>query len=189
MKLRKIFETVINELSEVGFLAYHGSENKFDKFTDEFVGGDNAVDQEGPGIYFTTSYDESTYYGKNIYTVKLHGNFLDDENSSDSVDKNQMEKLIRMGEDWEMNAQNWAEDPEYGLQISIKDFIKYNQNEKDVFLQIWIEYYRYDTVNFVRNMTKLGYDGIVVTPNGGTKRKHIIVYNPNIINFIEHKTI
>ena len=30
---------------------YHGSSDKIEKFSDEFVG--EGIDQEGPGIYFT----------------------------------------------------------------------------------------------------------------------------------------
>jgi hypothetical protein len=34
---------------------FHGSPTKITKFMDDFVGGKEANDQEGPGIYFTTS--------------------------------------------------------------------------------------------------------------------------------------
>jgi len=187
MKLRKIYE---NLTKEIGFLAFHGSPNEFDKFSDEFVGAAEATDQEGPGIYFTTSFDDASGYGNHVYTVKLRGRFLTDEASNTDVDKGDIEKMIRMGDDWESHAQNWGEDPEAVLPSIIRDFIKYNPNQKDVFLQVWIEFYKYDTVSFVRNMTKLGYDGIVVDrSNNGKKNKHIIIYNLNTITFVEKETL
>ena len=38
---------------------YHGTNSDIQKFSDEFVGKEEATDQEGPGIYFTTLKEES----------------------------------------------------------------------------------------------------------------------------------
>ena len=59
------------------------------------------------------------------------------------------------------------------------DFIDYNETEKDVFQQVWIDFFRYNPLLFVRGMVTLGYDGQLIEKENG--RKHIIVYNPNII--------
>lgn len=190
MKLKKIYEQVLGETEKLGFLAYHGSPTDFKKFSDEFVGGDEATDQEGPGVYFTTNRENAAAYGGNLYTAKLNGNFITDESASDNANEAHIEQLIRMAEDWQSHAQNWGEDPESAIYSSISDMFEYNDNEKDVFLQVWIEYYRYDAVNFVRNMTKLGYDGVVVdrTDDRGMN-KHIIVYNPSTITLTDKEVI
>jgi hypothetical protein len=190
MKLKKIYEEVLGETEKLGFLAYHGSPTDFKKFSDEFVGGDEATDQEGPGVYFTTNRENAAAYGGNLYTAKLNGNFITDESASANANEAHIEQLIRMAEDWQSHAQNWGEDPESAIYSSISDMFEYNDNEKDVFLQVWIEYYRYDAVNFVRNMTKLGYDGVVVdrTDDRGIN-KHIIVYNPSTITLTDKEVI
>lgn len=190
MKLRNLYEQVLGETEKLGFLAYHGSPTDFKKFSDEFVGGEEATDQEGPGVYFTTNYDNAAAYGGNLYTAKLNGNFITDESASENANEAHIEQLIRMAEDWESHAQNWGEDPESAIYSSISDMFEYNDNEKDVFLQVWIEYYRYDGVNFVRNMTKLGYDGVVIdrTDDRGMN-KHIIVYNPSTITLTDKEVL
>lgn len=178
----------INEVIEGGnYIVYHGTPKKFESFTDEFVGGENATDQEGPGIYFTTSFDDAANYGKYIYQVKLSPRRLLDLSEDKDIDRKLLVKLIKMKPDWEMNAQDWDEDPDTGVEMAVDSAFEYNDNEKDVFLQIWIDFYRYDSVDFVRNMVKLGYDGIFVPKEHGIT--HIIVYNPSIIEIMDIKEI
>jgi hypothetical protein len=96
--------------------------------------------------------------------------------------------MIKMSENWREKAQNYDYNPDIGARAAVNGAVEYNETEKDAFLQIWIDFYRYETVDFVRNMVKLGYDGLVVDGYGGYSdddKKHIIVYNPNIIEILE----
>lgn len=165
--------------------AFHGSETKIENFTDEFVGSEEATDQEGPGIYFTTSHDDARTYGKYVYSVILKPRKLVDETSSENIDPEELMGIITTLPEWEMNAQNWDEDPETGLFLAVNDFIKYNETEKDVYQQVWYDFFRYHPIEFVREMTKLGYDGQII--NRETVQ-HIIVYNPAIIDVINIET-
>jgi hypothetical protein len=161
---------------------FHGSPTKITKFVDEFVGGQEAFDREGPGIYFTTSEEEANRYGENVYSVILKPNILFDEVPINKVKLRPfMKKLAMMADDWEGSAQNWDEDPIRGIQTFIEDSMEYNDNEKDCILQVWIDFYRYNPVEFVRNCVSLGIDGIIVNKDY-EDIKHIIVYNPSIIN-------
>jgi hypothetical protein len=183
-KLSKLYESLFNESTDFSAIFYHGSPKKFEKFSDEFVGGEDATDQEGPGIYFTTSAEEARSYGEFIYEVRIDAQrFLDDETSSDSVNVDELYQLVKMADEWEMNAQDWAEDPDTGAMEASYSAIEYNDNEKDCFLQMWIGFYRYDEVNFVRNMVKLGYDGILINRINGDG-KHAIVYNLKVVEFM-----
>ena len=92
-------------------------------------------------------------------------------------------KLMKMSNDWKDTAQNWDENPRRGIISAAQDFIQYNDNEKDVFLQVWIDFYRDCPVDFVRNMVKMGYDGILI--DFSEDSKHLIVYNLNSIKFIK----
>jgi len=187
MKIGKIYESLINEIQSGGYRAYHGTPKEINKFVDDFVGGEDAHDQEGPGIYFTTDFEDASGYGSYIYSVRINGDkFLDDENPASNVDVEELVSLIKMSEDWEMNAQDWAEDPEHGAYEAAHSAIQYNDTERDVFQQIWVDFYRYKAVDYVRNMVKLGYDGMVVTGYRDRENiKHIIVYNPSIIEVID----
>lgn len=161
---------------------FHGSPTKITKFMDDFVGGDEANDHEGPGIYFTTSEDEAHRYGENVYSVTLTPNMLFDQippNTRKLVPI--ITKLVKMAEDWEMKAQDYNENPIIGLNEFIKSTLQYNDNEKDCILQVWIDFYRYNPVEYVRNCVSLGIDGIIVNKDY-EDIKHIIVYNPSIIN-------
>lgn len=188
MKIGNILETLVDEaVKNKSFIVYHGSPTEIKSFTDEFVGGEDATDQEGPGIYFTTSIDDASGYGNYIHKVELTPTLLYDESEDKNIPEELLLKLIMMAPDWEMNAQDWAEEPESGAHQAIDSAYEYNTYEKDVLLQIWIGFYRYSSVEFVRNCVKLGIDGIIVNRESGIK--HVIVYNPSIIQLQEVKKI
>lgn len=161
---------------------FHGSPTIIKNFTDEFVGGEEANDREGPGIYFTTSEEEASRYGENVYNVALTPRVLFDQVPIIKTKlRPYIKKLAMMANDWKSTAQNWDENPIIGLQEFIEECMVYNDNERDCILQVWFDYYRYNPIEYVRNCVKLGIDGIVVDKDyGGIK--HYIIYNPNIIN-------
>ncbi len=163
---------------------YHGSPKKILKFVDEFVGGEEAADQEGPGIYFTSSFDNAGHYGEYVHTVTLTPRKLLTTTPSSNKLASLINKMVLMASDWEMHAQDYDENPRIGLRNFIESTIDYNDTEKDVAQQIWYDFYRYDPVNFVRNMTKMGIDGIMVPKDNGIV--HYIIYNPEIINIKEN---
>lgn len=179
-------ESVISEIIEDSFEAYHGSPNKIDRFVDDFVGGEKANDAQGAGIYFATNPKDASYYGDNIYKVRISGKFLDRNAPKENVDPEELVKLIKMKDEWELMAQDYSEDPEAGAYEAAHMAIQYNHDEAEVWQQIEADFYRYDSVSYVRNMTKLGYDGIIVdAPSEVPGDKHIIVFNPNAIKFVE----
>jgi len=189
-QLKRLIDEQIKDIDEVvvggEITAYHGTEDKIESFTDEFVGTEEATDQEGPGIYFTTDRDDAQGYGKMLYTVILRPNKLIDETSSENINPEELGKIIKTLPEWEMQAQNWAEDPESGLHMAIDDFIRYNDTEKDVFQQVWIDFFRYNPILFVKGMVTLGYDGQIIEKENG--RRHVIVYNPDIIEVTNIET-
>lgn len=164
---------------------FHGSKHRIKNFTDEFVGARDAVDQEGPGIYFTSSWDDARSYGPYVYTVKLNSRKKVSTQSGKNAPLREIEWLIRQAPEWEENAQNWHENPSIGLKKAAKDFIEYNDSPHQQFMQVWYDFYRYSPKEYVRNMTKLGYDIIYIERNNGVI--HAIVLNPSIIEFVEMK--
>jgi hypothetical protein len=160
-------------------VAYHGSPNRILKFVDEFVGGEGANDQEGPGIYFTSSYDNAGYYGEYIHTVTLTPRKLLTTIPSSNKMAALVNKMVLMAPDWEEKAQDWDENPRVGVRDFINSAIQYNDTEKDVVQQVWIDFYHYDPIDFVRSMVKMGIDGLMIPKDDGIF--HYIIYNPDII--------
>lgn len=181
---------LLKEAEKSKIILYHGSDNDITTFSDEFAGKDEATDSEGPGIYLTNIYNDARQYGNIIYTVEINPRKLLLQTPISKVKYNiggTMKKLMKMKEDWEYNAQDWDENPEIGLNKSIKAILEYEDNEKDAFLQIWIDYYRRRETEYMRNMVSLGIDGIMVEKKdferyeGFKGCKHFIIYNPSII--------
>ena len=163
------------------YTVFHGSKHKITNFTDDFVGGENATDQEGPGIYFTTSREEANAYGEFIYTVTLTPKLLLDTTPTNSSKlRPLLTKMAKMAKDWQDKAQNFDENPLKGISVFVESALDYNDTEKDVVQQVWIDFYKYEPTDYVRNMTKLGIDGLIV-PRYSKDGNHIIVYNPSII--------
>jgi hypothetical protein len=175
--IQKILREEVSK-SRNSILAFHGSKNKIEKFTDEFVGRREAADQEGPGIYFTTSREDAMAYGNYLYTVELKPKKLVSTEEGKNASPIEIESLMKKAPDWEMHAMDWNPNPIKGARIAAKEFIDYDDNQHQQFLSVWSHFYRYDAVDYVRNMVKMGYDAIIVDRESA---KHIIVLNPNII--------
>jgi len=185
-------ENIIGESDDFvkSMIAFHGSPTEISNFSDEFVGGKDANDAVGPGVYFTTSKEDASSYGTNIYQVILDtSKYL----TSDPIKKDyskQLIKLIKMSSDWRDNAQNYDENPERGVMNAVKGYHQYDDNVKDLFLSVWVDFYRYDAINFVRNMVAIGYDGIVIDGYNRNKNfKHLIVYNLNTIEVVKDRKV
>jgi hypothetical protein len=177
-------ESLLPEAKSVGpITAYHGSPKRIVKFVDEFVGAEKANDREGPGIYFSSSFDDARHYGEYVHTVSLTPRKLLSVKPSSNKMAGLINKMVLMATDWELLVQDYHENPKIGLRKFIEATIDYNENEKDVAQQIWFDFYRYDPVDFVRNMVKLGIDGLMVPKEQGVV--HYIIYNPDIIKIQE----
>jgi len=162
-------------------IAYHGSPNKISKFQDAFVGGKEAKDQEGPGIYFTKSKEEAHgYAGKGGFVCKVilkPKKFVSTDLSHDlDYLTNTVTKLIKTSGNWERVAKGYDD----GLDDMVSKYISTSQTERDVFISLFNDVYQNDPINYVRNMVKLGYQGIYFPANEG-HADHIVVYDPSII--------
>ena len=176
-----------NSNNEYGLILYHGTNHKIKKFVNDFIGGSQAADANGPGIYFSDNKSDSEHYGKIIYKTRINSNkFITDKNKN-GISPSKAIKLIKLSEDWEMNAQNWDENPNIGLNKFIKEAFTNNENSKEILLEIWVTFYRYKPINFAKNCTSIGIDGINVTNKwgGGGSSEHYIIYNPDIIEIID----
>lgn len=168
---------------------YHGSEKKITKFVDDFVGGKEAIDQSGPGIYFTKSYDQARAYGPHIHIVDLIARKIISNEEGTSVDRDELLQLIKGAPEWEDTAYNFSENPEEGAYKAVEMILKYDDNQLDQFSQVWADWYRYSPVEYVRNLFNLGYDMADVNfkSGDGSIIKNAIVYNPSIIKSVDYE--
>lgn len=59
-------------------IVYHGSNSNFKKLriAKELVRNEATINNEGPGIYFSTDRDVAMSYGKYLYTLEVNQNYL-----------------------------------------------------------------------------------------------------------------
>lgn len=187
-----ITEEQLNKIiSQNDIIVYHGSNHKFDLFKNDFVGGEKANDAQGPGIYFTDNIDDASHYGKYLYTVKLTPNKILSDRNKNGITPNLVVKLIKMCPDWEMNAYDWNENLNKGLNLSVKAIFE-NDNAKDIITEVYTTYYSYRPILYVKNCTQLGIDGIShknIWGDGVSSSQHYIIYNPSIVEILKIEEI
>jgi len=179
----KLESFLLNESVKGGqYVVYHGSPNKIDNFSDEFVGGEKATDQEGPGIYFTTSKDDARMYGEFIHEAIFTPRVLWDQTPTNPKKLRPfITKMVLAAPDWKTHAQNYDENPRVGVNTIVESTLAYNDTEKDVAQQIWYDFYKNNPIDYVRNMVKMGVDGLTVKRENGVI--HFIIYNPSTLKF------
>ena len=179
--------SIMNEQTINGITAYHGSNSEIDLFKTDFVGGQDAIDAQGPGVYFTDNKEDAEHYGNYLYTVNINPkNILSHQNKKGITPKLIID-LIKLNPDWEMNAYDWHENLQKGLKLSVQAILD-NDNAKDIITQVYIEYYMHQPLLYVKNCVKLGIDGIShrnMWGDGINSSLHYIIYNPNIVHIIK----
>ena len=155
---------------------YHGSNYKIENFKDEFVG--KGIDQHGPGIYFTTNPETAEKYGKFMYEVDCDINkILSDKNKA--TDK-EINFLLNNAPNLEDTLTDWGVSPQKGL-VAYKKAI-FSQTQTEAFESIWYDFYRKEPIEYVRNVSKLGYQAVKVEKDNET---WFIVFNPIILKDIK----
>lgn len=177
LKLRSLLTEALHPI-----IAYHGSTNKITNFVMDFVGGKEAHDQEGPGIYFTTSEEDAGLYGTIIHKVELSLRKTLTTSPNILKHKNTLLKLIQQAPNYLDTLQNFDENPRKALSIALEGTIDYNDTEKDAFQQVWVDFYRNRPIEYVKNCVAMGIDGLIVPMKEGVQ--HIIIYNPTSIKLI-----
>jgi len=168
---------------------YHGSNSKIEKFSDEFAGKIGVPDAEGPGIYFTNSKENAAMWGKLTYTVNLAPRkVITNMKSASKANRRDLKKFLDMISD-EDYANNWSSDIETDKLMAINEAIKYSDTEDEVWHSLRVEQYNGAPQAFMRAMSKLGYDAMLLYKKGFEfndvdKVYHCIVYNPENVEII-----
>lgn len=162
---------------------YHGSPIRIEKFV--WRSCINEIEQEGPGIYLTTSMkDASTYASSNgfIYEVEWkYKKLISTKKISENVLTQYIfgfSRLIKKNPEWRDACQNWDEEPEEGLQIALRQIIETSDSLLDAYQTIWGDFYRNQPIEFCKNMSNW-YDGFIKQRR--EEVKHAIVFNPETL--------
>lgn len=182
--IRKIIRDLIPEAIEKSsnkIIAYHGTSHDIQKFAFHDGIGEGK-DQEGVGIYFTSSEEDAYSYGPNVYKVELDLNKTVPLNKK--VSPKEIDFLMKSAgeERLEDVLSNWDENPRIAYKILL-DSIMDNDNAHQQFLTAWYEIYRYYPLDYLYNMIKLSYDAIILPRNQGVI--HYVVFNPEKVRIIK----
>lgn len=173
------------ELTQNSELWYHGSPKEIKKFNLDHVGKLGAVDQEGPGIYLTSSADDALHYGNIIHTVKtVRAPRLVPEIKTFTVAT--IKKLIELSPNKEDVLSDWDEKPTVALNKAAQAvYDRWRPNQfREMLEQVWYDFYRETPAAWLNTVNKqLNYDGFILPRSGGVR--HFICFNPEILQISE----
>ena len=162
---------------------YTGRTVKSAKFDYNYVGLKEAIDQEGPGFYFSTGENVAeAYAGENgiIITAEVDiKKFLTYKNKPKLKD---VRRLILSAPNLEDTLTNFDQNYYKALNSAIKAYMEYYDSALDSYQTLCNDFYKYEPVQYLMTMIKLGYNGHLgeVFDDG----QHVVVYNNKIIKVI-----
>ncbi len=174
------------ELFESNETWYHGSSQEIKQFNLDNVGKPGAVDQEGPGIYLTSSIEDALHYGNIVHTVKtVRAPRLVPDKKTFTVAT--IKKLIDLSPNKEDVLRDyWDGNPVIAAsKASNAIYQSWGPNEfREMLEQVWYDFYRETPKAWLNILTeKLNYDGFILQRSGGVK--HFICFNPEILKITE----
>lgn len=164
---------------------YHGSPNKFLHFSYDYIGGDKSVDQEGPGFYLTTSYEDAKRYSspdggiarvsaKLRRTVPLKGR----------PKLELIQDLILAAPNLDDTLTNWGETRSEALRAAWTSIVEYNNGPHDAYQIVWVDFYhkhKYGDIQYLKNMIAGGYDGVIIPRS---ECVHLVAFDPKKLHII-----
>jgi len=182
MSIKKILKEELNSLSGK-YEVFHGSTVDFDTFTYDFVGKGN--DQEGAGFYFTTSYEDALTYGDFVkkYLITLGKTTNTSGGVNDRGFPKLIETLMRKAPNYKDVLTNFGEYPVVAHKMALEGMLNAN-TQHEAFQNVWYDFYRNDAGVFLFNLSKAGFDGVIIPRENGVT--HFIVYNNLKIELIDN---
>lgn len=167
-------------------IAYHGRQVTDPTFDYKYVGLENAVDQEGPGFYFTTKKEEAIGYGSKgiVITAELMVNTAKFFTLKTKPKFNTIRALIRRAPDYKESLMNFAEDPSRAFQLAIETYLD-NDSAIDAYLTIQRDFYSYSPKQYLENLVWFGYNGHIIPIKAQEGWFHYIIYNTKCIKTID----
>lgn len=143
-------------------IAYFSSKNKIDSFSEKQI-----TDEEFPGISFFKN--ENSARKKNPYVTKVSLEMKKTVPLYGKIKRSDAEYLIHISPNREEVIKTYGDDHREAYFKAVDDMMK--GTTIDAFLKIYKTFYENDPREFLKQMMKLGYDGIMFDDNQ-------ILFNP-----------
>lgn len=165
-------------------LFYHGTKSRFEHFDPAFVDGEGALDQNGPGFYFTNSIEEAAGYAGGdgvILECVLTPRKLIKQRGVVSEDL--VNTLIKNAPNLEDSLSNWDEDPQRAFRMALNAMIVPG-NPKETYENVWGDFYMRNNNSkyYMKLMSDYKYDGVIVPMS--ESKQHIIMLNEAKIKIV-----
>jgi hypothetical protein len=170
---------------------YHGRTVDSESFSYDYVGGENAHDQEGPGFYFTSNLNDARSYAQhNGIILKCEIDYkkliIKSDTSSTKTNKKVLVDLINNSPNKEYTLSNFDENPRIAMINAVNAYLRY-EDAFDSYQILARDFYRYEAKEYLETLSKY-YDAQLTTKEGsmdGHRLYHLIVYKPSIIKVLD----
>lgn len=173
---------------------YHGRTVDSNVFSYDYVGGENSFDQEGPGFYFTSDFDNAKRYAENkgiVLKCQIHYKklIIKGSTSNTKVNKKTVTDLILKSPNKDDVLTNFDEDPKKALIDAINAYLRYGFAH-DAYQTLANDFYNNNPREYLQTISKY-YDAQLTKLEGSTYGDiyHLIVYKPDIIQVVEKLTL
>lgn len=165
---------------------YHGRTVDNETFSLDYVGGENANDQEGPGFYFTNGLQNARSYAyPNGIVLKCQVDYkkliIKGDSSETKTRKKIVVDLINNSPNKDYVLENFDEDPQVAMIKAVNAYLKYT-DAYDSYQIIARDFYRHESKEYLQVLSKY-YDAQLTKHSGDIY--HLIVYNPALIRVID----
>jgi hypothetical protein len=156
---------------------YHDDDTRWDR--DRSTSSPN---QEGPGIYFTSKFDEAASYGAVVVAMTLKK----DATILKPTTKPNAGALLRIldaasEEDAELFLSNFDErgDGRVNRRMVVERYVRWRDSMLDAIQVLGNDLFRDDGAAYVRAVREAGFDGAVVPRSYGVT--HLVLWNPKAV--------
>jgi len=172
---------------------FHGRPARSRRFAFEFVGGEAANDQEGPGFYFTTDVNEARGY------AAPNGVVLEAElavpkwvpTTGRPPSSAVVGQLMRRSPCYHQVLEDWDEHPGRAARAALAAMTRAQDPPHQTFLGVWADFYLRcgENAAYLRGLVAMGYGGVQIhwpekRLDGKilrAARAHAVVFDPRFI--------
>ena len=170
---------------------YHGRTVDSEVFSYDYLGGKDALNQEGPGFYFTNSFENAKRYASpNGVILKCKVNYnkliVKGNVANTKTNKKIIVNLINSSPDKDYTLENFDENPKVAMIKAVNAYLNYG-DAHDAYQLVNNDFYQNHPKEYLQILSKY-YDAQLTkldnTYYGGTIY-HLIVYNPSLITVVD----
>lgn len=133
-----------------------------------------SLNEEGPGIYFTSDYEQAASYGPRVVETDLPKRFRVMPMKPPTLKALREIYAQAEPEDREVFLSNWGESVK--RDDVLRKYARQNTLH-DALVSLYSDLFRHDAERWIMAVRSLGFDGVIVEKSYG--KKHLIVWDPN----------